>query len=78
MPPLVFAVVIGAGCYAGFRLFAKLIEQAQMPTRSERERVRREAQVRNQARASDGTTRDLGELEWDEASGVYRPRRDSA
>ena len=72
MPPLLFAAALGAGCYAGFKLFAKLIEQAQMPTRSEKERVRRE----HQARAANGTTRDLGELEWDEASGVYRPRRD--
>ena len=72
MPPLVFIAIVGAGCYAGFKLFSKLIEQAQTPSRSETERVRREA------RAATGTTRNLGELEWDEKAGVYKPRGDSA
>jgi hypothetical protein len=73
MPPLIFAAVIGAGCYAGFKFFSKLVQQAQMPSRSETERVRRQ-----QANAAAGTTRDLGELEWDEKTGVYRPRDTSA
>jgi hypothetical protein len=68
MPPLVLLAVVGAGCYAGFKLFSKLIEQAQTPSKSETERVRREA------RAATGSTRDLGELEWDEKAGVYRPK----
>jgi hypothetical protein len=72
MPPLVFLAVVGAGCYAGYKLFSKLVEQAQTPSPSETERVRREA---NAARgAATGTTRDLGELEWDEKDGVYKPR----
>ena len=72
MPPLIFLAVIGTGCYAGYKLFSKLIEQAQTPSRSETERLRREA------RASNGTTRDLGELEWDEKAGVYKPRNDTS
>jgi hypothetical protein len=68
MPPLIFLAVIGAGCFAGFKLFTKLIEQAQTPSRSDRDRVRRDM------RATAGTTRDLGELEWDEQAGVYKPR----
>jgi hypothetical protein len=68
MPPLVLLAIVGVGCYAGYKLFAKLIEQAQTPGREEVERVRREA------RAATGSTRNLGELEWDEKTGVYRPR----
>ncbi len=74
MPPLIFFAIAGAGCYAGYKFFAKLMEQAQTPSRSETERIRREAAARS-------ATRDLGALEWDEATGVYRPRshpRDSA
>jgi N-acetyl-gamma-glutamylphosphate reductase len=70
MPPLIFLAVVGAAGYAGFKLFSKLIEKAQTPSRSETERVRREA------RAATGTTRDLGELEWDEKAGVYKPSGD--
>ena len=68
MPPLILLALVGAGCYAGFKLFSKLVEQAATPSPSETERVRREA------RAATGTTRDLGELEWDETAGVYKPK----
>ena len=68
MPPLILLAVVGAGVYAGFKLFSKLVEQAATPSPSETERVRREA------RAATGTTRDLGELEWDEKAGVYKPK----
>ena len=68
MPPLILLALVGGGCYAGFKLFSKLVEQAATPSRSETERVRREAQARA------GGTRDLGELEWDEKSGVYKPK----
>jgi len=71
MPPLVFLAVVGAGCYAGYKLYSKLIEQAQMPSRSDRERARAETRG-----GTVGTTRDLGELEWDEKAGVYKPRGD--
>jgi hypothetical protein len=72
MPPLILLALVGSGCYAGYKLFSKLVEQAQTPSRDETERVRREA------RAATGTTRNLGELEWDEKSGVYRPRDDKS
>ena len=71
MPPLVLLAIAGVGCYAGYKLFAKLIEQAQTPSREEVERIRREA------RAATGSTRNLGELEWDEKTGVYRPRSET-
>jgi hypothetical protein len=74
MPPLVFLAVIGGGCYVGYKFFSKLMVQAQTPSRSETERLRREA---NAARgAATGSTRNLGELEWDENAGVYKPKSD--
>ncbi len=72
MPPLILLALAGAGCYAGYKLFAKLVEQAQTPSREDTERIRREARTAN------GGTRNLGELEWDEKSGVYRPRGDKS
>jgi hypothetical protein len=75
MPPLIFLAVVGAAGYAGYKFFAKLVEQAQTPSRSETERVRREANAARGAAA--GGTRDLGELEWDEKDGVYKPKSGS-
>lgn len=68
MPPVVLLAVVGAGCYAGYKLFSKLIAQAQTPSRPAGERAAKEA------RTAGGSVRDLGELEWDEKSGVYRPK----
>ena len=73
MPPLVLLAVVGAGCYAGYKFFSKLMVQAQTPSPSEAERVRREAHAASN-RAASSSTRDLGELEWDENAGVYRPK----
>ena len=73
MPPLIILALAGAGGYAVYKLFSKLILQAQTPGRDEVERIRREAAA---ARAQH-QTRNLGELEWDEKSGVYRPRGDT-
>jgi hypothetical protein len=68
MPPLVVLAVAGVGLYAGYRLFSKLIEQAQSLSPVDIDRQRREAATRMHP------SRDLGQLEWDEAAGVYRPR----
>lgn len=75
MPPLVFLALAGAGCYAGYKLFSKLMQQAATPSPSETERIRREATAAAAARSA--STRDLGALEWDEATGVYKPRNAS-
>ncbi len=70
MPPFVILALAGAGAYAGYRFFSKLVEMAATPGREEQDRAR-------QAKASpqgNRETRDLGELEFDAASGVYKPK----
>ncbi|MGQ0456388.1 MAG: hypothetical protein ACT4OU_04930 [Hyphomicrobium sp.] len=71
MRPLVFLAIAGAGAYATYKLLAKLVQQAQTPSPADVERRRRETMA---ARAG-AATRNLGELELDEQTGVYRPRR---
>lgn len=68
MPPVIFAAIVGAGLYAGYRFFTKLVEQAQTPSNSERARNRGETSGRA------GEPKDLGGLEWDEKAGAYRPK----
>lgn len=68
MPPLVVFAVIGAGLYAGYRWYSKLIGPAQQPSPADFEQLRKEAMARMHP------SRDLGTLEWDDAAGVYRPR----
>jgi hypothetical protein len=66
MPPFVFALAAAAGFFAASRLIAAMIGQAppdQMPAEASS----------GQATASD-SARDLGQLEWDAAAGVYRPK----
>lgn len=67
MPQLLFLAAVGAGAYAGFR-FLKSVA-AGVATRMEEATV----EVRERAKATDA--RDLGALEYDPQSGVYRPRR---
>lgn len=70
MPPLIFFALAGAGVYATYKLMDKLMRQAATPSPRERERIRRE----NEAVRARASTRNLGELEFDELDGVYRPR----
>lgn len=70
MPPLIFLAIAGAGAFATYKLFEKLVRQAATPSPAEVERIRREAHA---ARAG-AATRNLGELELDDKTGVYRPR----
>lgn len=71
MPPLIALAIVGAGAYAGYKFFAKLVEQAQTPAKSDAERWKKEA-----AAAGRGAEpKDLGGLEWDAQSGAYRPKK---
>ncbi len=64
MPPLIVLAIAGAGVYAGYKYFSKLVEQAAAPAKQ---------QKREAARA--GEPKDLGGLEWDAQSGAYRPKK---
>ncbi len=64
MPPLVFLAVVGAAGIAGYRLLSAFARQGQA-ARQEEARMRR----------ATAPVRDLGNLEWDERDGVYRPNR---
>lgn len=65
MPPMIFLAVVGVAGLAGYRLLSALARQGQAAARGEEARMRRAA----------APVRDLGNLEWDEAAGVYRPGR---
>lgn len=63
MPPLILLAITGLGAYAGYRAVKGVlnrIENDLQPQRAERDRP---------------APRDLGFLERDPASGVYRPRK---
>jgi hypothetical protein len=59
MPQLIALALIGAGAMAGYRWVAKQVDAARQAA---------------EQRQSEGP-RDLGQLEWDEVSQVYKPRR---
>lgn len=67
MPPIMFLAVVGIAGLAGYRLLSALARNAQSGTRKADQAMRRAA----------AHVRDLGNLEWDEAAGVYRPRAQS-
>jgi hypothetical protein len=59
MPQLIALALIGAGAMAGYRWVAKQVDAARQAA---------------EQRQSEGP-RDLGQLECDEVSQVYKPRR---
>jgi hypothetical protein len=62
MPPLILLVLAGAGAYAGYKLFSKLVEQAQRPAKTA-------------GKTTSAEPKNLGGLEWDEELGAYRPKK---
>ncbi len=66
MPQLVVLAAIGAGLYAGSRLLAFFASQLQ-----DHPEVQAAREHANTGRV---VTKDLGQLEYDPASGVYRPK----
>jgi hypothetical protein len=67
MPQVFIAAAIGAGVYAGFRILR--LAQAMIATTTD-------AKVATTPTDTIGE-KDLGRLEYDPASGVYRPRAQS-
>ena len=63
MPPVMFLAVVGVAGLAGYRLLSALARHAQAGGKDEQGMRHETAPVR-----------DLGNLEWDEAAVVYRPR----
>ncbi|WP_045835078.1 hypothetical protein [Hyphomicrobium sp. 99] len=64
MPPVMFLAIVGIAGIAGYRLLSALSRNAQSGARKADQAMRRAA----------ANVRDLGNLEWDEAAGVYKPR----
>jgi hypothetical protein len=65
MPQVVLLAALGAGLYAGYRALLRASE------RFAEEIKRREEDLRT--RAAGGAEKDLGTLEFDPMSGVYKP-----
>jgi hypothetical protein len=63
MPPVMFLAFVGVAGLAGYRLLSALARHGQAAGRKQ-----------NSMRRATAPVRDLGNLEWDEAAGVYRPR----
>lgn len=71
MPQLFALALLGAGAIAGYRWFARQIDNAKAAAEQA------EAELRRAADAATGQPKDLGSLEWDAANGVYKPRHDT-
>ncbi|HYD16048.1 MAG TPA: hypothetical protein VEA77_06575 [Hyphomicrobium sp.] len=67
MPQVIALMVAGAGIYAGFKWVSRLLTEAEQVMKRGEEIQRQEAQARN-------VPKDLGSLELDPQTGVYRPR----
>lgn len=72
MPQVIAAMVIGASVYAGFKWLSKVLGDAQDAAKRMEEEARRQ-----RARATSHTPKDLGALELDPETGVYKPRQTS-
>ncbi len=72
MPQLFALALLGAGAIAGYRWLARQMEVA----RAAAERA--EAELRKATDPAVGQPKDLGALEWDASTGVYKPRGPSA
>jgi hypothetical protein len=67
MPQVIALVVAGAGLYAGFKWVSRLLSEAESVIKRGEEIQRREA-------AAQSVPKDLGTLDYDPQTGVYRPR----
>ncbi|WP_295556337.1 hypothetical protein [uncultured Hyphomicrobium sp.] len=68
MPQVLALVIAGAGLYAGYKWVSRTLAEAQRSARV------REAELREAMTQGRGGPKDLGTLERDPATGVYRPR----
>jgi hypothetical protein len=68
MPQALALVIAGAGLYAGYKWVSRLLAEANDAA------LKREAELREAMARGRGTPKDLGTLEYDPETGVYRPR----
>lgn len=68
MPHLIVLAAVGAGLYAGYRWFVRANQQLAAEVERTQEELRRGA-------AGGVLEKDMGRLEYDPATGVYRPTR---
>ena len=68
MPQLVVLALVGAGLYAGYRWFARVTKEISADFKRAEDELRRRA-------AGGALVKDMGELECDPVTGVYRPKR---
>jgi hypothetical protein len=68
MPQVLALIAAGAGLYAGFKWVSRTLAEAQKAARV------REAELKDAMARSGVVPKDLGTLERDPSTGVYRPR----
>lgn len=69
MPQFLVLLLAGAGAVAGARWAAKQLDKMAAEARRMADEAERKAEA-----ARSGTARDLGTLEYDSATGQYRPK----
>ena len=69
MPQVIALALLGAGLYAGYRWFTRTTREIAAQMQHAEEELRQEASGRIE--------KNLGVLEYDPATGVYRPARKS-
>ena len=68
MPQLVVLALVGAGLYAGYRWFSRTAKEVTAQIRRTEDELLRRA-------SGQALEKDMGVLEYDPATGVYRPTR---
>jgi hypothetical protein len=68
MPQVLALIAAGAGLYAGYKWVSRALAEAQKTARV------REAELREAMARTKGEPKDLGALELDPATGIYKPR----
>ncbi len=68
MPQLIVLALVGAGLYAGYRWYSRTVKEVTAQIRRTEDELLRRA-------AGTALEKDMGVLEYDPASGVYRPKR---
>jgi hypothetical protein len=74
MPQLMIVMAAGVAAYAGYRWFQKQMDRAEAAAREAESELRRRSTTPS-GDGAPGAPKDLGALEWDEATGTYRPKR---